>query len=114
MTLHDAQALHVELIAKLISYTYQQGFTLSWGEAYRTAEQAEWDAEKGIGIAQSVHCDRLAVDLMLFKDGVYLTNPSDYKFMGDYWKQLDPTCRHGGDFKVVDADHFSLAWQGRA
>lgn len=115
MTLHDAQALHVKLVAKLIAFTYSAGFTLSWGEAYRTPQQAEWDAEHHTGIADSVHCDRLAVDLMLFKDGVYLSDAASYKFMGDYWKSLDPTCRWGGDFKpLIDGDHFSLQWQGRS
>src|SRR6185437_5899335 len=82
VTLHEAQALHVQLVAKLITYVYSLGYELTWGEAYRTQEQAQWDADHGIGIAQSVHCDRLAVDLQLFKDGRYLTNSTDYAFMG--------------------------------
>lgn len=114
MTLNEMQTLHVELIAKLITYVYSQGYALTWGEAYRTPQQAEWDAEHGTGIAQSVHCDRLAVDLQLFKDGAYLTNSTDYAFMGAFWKQLDPRCRWGGDFHTVDADHFSLQWGNRA
>lgn len=114
MTLHDAQSLHVQLVAKLITFTYAAGFTLSWGEAYRTAQQAEWDAEHHTGIVNSVHCDRLAVDLMLFKDGVYLSDATSYQFMGEYWESLDPQCRWGGRFKIVDGDHFSLAYQGRA
>jgi len=114
MSLGELQRLHVQLVAKLITFVYAQGYELSWGEAYRTAEQAEWDCQSGTGIAQSVHCNRLAVDLQLFKDGVYLTDPTDYKFMGDYWKTLDANCRYGGDFKTVDADHFSFTYQGRS
>jgi len=114
VTLHEAQALHVQLVAKLITYVYSLGYELTWGEAYRTQEQAQWDADHGIGIAQSVHCDRLAVDLQLFKDGRYLTNSTDYAFMGTFWKQLNASCRWGGDFHTVDADHFSITWQGRS
>src|SRR5450631_3667657 len=114
MTLGELQRLHVQMVGRLIGYTYAQGFELSWGEAFRTQEQAQWDAEHGTGIAQSVHCDRLAVDLQLFKDGVYLTDPKEYRFMGDYWKQLDPLSRWGGDFSNVNADHFSLAYGGRS
>ena len=113
-TLGELQRTHTLLVAKLILYVYGEGFELTWGEAYRTPQQAQWDAQHGTGIAQSVHCDRLAVDLQLFKDGVYLTDPEEYKFMGDYWKQLDPLCRWGGDFKTVDADHFSLSYGGRS
>lgn len=112
MTLHQLQALHVQLIAKLIQFVFGQGFEITWGEAYRTQEQAQWDATNHIGIVNSVHCERLAVDFMLFKDGVYLTDPADYRFMGNYWKALNPVCRWGGDFTTVDADHFSITWGG--
>lgn len=114
MTLHEAQALHVKLTASLINFALAAGFDLTWGETYRTPAQAALDAAKHIGIAHSLHCDRLAVDFQLFKDGAYLTDPAAYKFMGDYWKTLDPACRWGGDFTTVDADHFSLTWQGRS
>ncbi len=120
MTLHDAQALHVQLVAKLIGYVYSiEGLSLTWGETYRTPQQAALNAAKGIGIAHSLHTDRLAVDFQLFKDGVYLTDPAAYKFMGDYWKTLDPSCCWGGDFldsaghPKPDSDHFSIAWGGR-
>lgn len=112
-TLHQAQALHVRLIAKLIEFVYAQpGYELTWGEAFRTAEQAQWDETNHTGIVNSVHCQRLAVDFMLFKNGFYLTDPSEYTFMGEYWKTLDPLCRWGGDFEIVDADHFSITWNG--
>lgn len=114
MTLHQAQAIHVQFIAKLIEFTFAQGYELTWGEAFRTAQQAQWDATNHIGIVNSVHCERLAVDFMLFKDGVYLTDPTSYKFMGDYWTTLDPSCRWGGNFSTVDADHFSITWNGAA
>jgi hypothetical protein len=109
------QFLHTALVAKLINYTLSQGFNLTWGEAYRTQEQAQWDCQHHTGIAASLHCDRLAVDLQLFDaSGNYLTAPAAYKFMGDYWKSLNPRCRWGGDFTTVDADHFSLTFEGRS
>lgn len=113
-TLHDMQVLHVKLFARLIDYLFAQGYEATWGEAFRTAEQAAWDAAHGTGIAQSVHCERLAVDLQLFKDGVYLTDAAHYKLLADYWVSLDPSCRAGYYFSTVDADHFSIAWEGRS
>lgn len=112
MTLHELQATHTLCIAKLITWAYAQGYELSWGEAYRTQEQAQWDATNHVGIVNSVHCERLAVDLMLFVGGVYQTDAAAYKPLGDYWKTLDPNAHWGGDFKTVDADHFSFEWQG--
>lgn len=113
MTLHDAQALHVRLTAKLITFAFASGFTLTWGETFRTAAQAALNAANGSGIAASLHCQRLAVDFQLFKDGVYLTDPAGYKLMGDYWKSLDPSCCWGGDFTTRDYDHYSIGWGGR-
>ena len=112
MNLNEAQWLHVQLTAKLIDYAYGEGFTLSWGEAFRTQVQATWNAAHGLGIQHSLHQERLAVDLMLFRDGKYLTDPLEYKLLGEFWKSLHPLCRWGGDFKTVDADHFSITWNG--
>ena len=113
MTLHEAQVLHVRLTAKLIQFAFAAGYELTWGETYRTPSQAALNAKNGVGILNSLHCERLAVDFQLFKDGAYLTDPAAYKFMGDYWKSLDPNCAWGGDFTTVDADHFSVAFGGR-
>lgn len=114
LTLGQMQRIHVQLVSELIAFTYAQGYQLSWGEAFRTAQQAQWDAAHGTGIVNSVHCDRLAVDLQLFKDGVYLTDPAAYKFMADYWQSLHPLCRAGYYFKTVDADHFGMEYLGRS
>jgi len=63
------------LVAKLIDWAYAQGYQLTAGELYRPSEQAALNAAKGSGIAHSLHTQRLAVDLQLFKDGTYLTDP---------------------------------------
>lgn len=112
MTLGNQQRRFLPLVAKLIEFAYAQGYELTAGELYRTPEQAALNAKNGSGIVHSLHTQRLAVDLQLFKDGQYLTDPAAYRFMGEFWKTLDPDCAYGGDFKSVDADHFSLAWGG--
>lgn len=111
-TLGQKQRRFLPLIAKLISFAYAKGYQLTEGEGYRTAEQAALNAQHGIGIANSLHGLRLAMDFDLFKDGMYLTASADYKFLGDYWKTLDPECCWGGDFESKDGDHFSLSWGG--
>lgn len=107
------QQRFLPLVAKLIDYAYTQGYTLTAGEMYRSPEQAALNAQHGTGIANSLHTLRLAVDLQLFKDGLYLTDAAAYAPLGAFWKTLDPDCAWGGDFtKLVDADHFSLSWGG--
>ena len=96
----------------LIEFVYKAGYQLTLGEAYRTPEQAALNAKTGAGISNSLHTKRLAIDLMLFKDGQWLQNPEDYKQFGTYWKSLNPLNRHGGDFKSKDAVHFSMEHEG--
>jgi hypothetical protein len=98
--------------AKLIVKAAEFGFGVTLGEAWRTPEQAQWDADHGSGISHSLHMDRLAIDLNLFKDGVYLTAPDAYVQLGTWWKSLGPNYRYGGDFKIRDYDHFSITPDG--
>lgn len=113
MGLRQLQNLHVQLTAKLITWCYANGYALSWGETYRTPEQSILNAQSGAGITHSLHTLRLAVDLQLFKDGVYLTNSADYKPLGEYWESLHPLCCWGGRFITrIDGNHFSLTFMG--
>lgn len=123
-------------LAKLIVHIYDSGFEASVAESYRSDEQAELNAltdagrirvallTKGEfpslaaaikastshGIKASVHRNRLAQDLNLFKNGVFLTSSIDYKQFGDWWKALNPEARWGGDWG--DSDHFSFEFNG--
>ena len=109
MTLGQAQRKFTKMVALLILYAYERGYELTWGEAYRTPEQAKLNAAKGSGIANSLHCDRLAVDFNLFKDGKYLTKTEDYRELGEFWESIGGAW--GGRFN--DGNHFSLAYGGR-
>ena len=113
MTLGDKQRRFTELVGKLITWCYDNGYELSLGEAYRTPEQAALNAQKGIGIAKSLHTSRLAIDINLFINDEWVIDPAAYTPLGTYWKSLDPDCRWGGDFtKIKDAVHFSFTHEG--
>ena len=91
------------------------GYDIQMGECWRTTEQAEWNQEHGIGIANSVHCDRLAVDLILWKNGVMLSTINDYSPAGKIWKSYSTPNNllcWGGEFQKPDVYHFSVEFGG--
>ena len=106
MTLGEKQRYFVNLIGQLIEWCYRQGYELTFGEAYRTPEQAALDVQKGTGIKNSLHTIRLAIDLNLFIDGVYQTQTEAYRPMGEFWESLGGTW--GGRFSKPDGNHFSM------
>ncbi|HCB2900600.1 TPA: M15 family metallopeptidase [Proteus mirabilis] len=112
MSLVDKQNTFTGMVAKLITFAQQKGYKLTFGEAYRTEEQAKLNAKKGSGISNSLHTQRLAVDFNLFDaNGKYLTSTSDYKELGEYWESLGGSW--GGRFKTrPDGNHFSLEHNG--
>lgn len=118
MTLREAQSLHVKLVSQLIAFAYAQGYELTWGETLRTKTQALANAVSGAGIAKSLHLIGLAVDLNLFKDGVYMPSSASHAPLGAFWLTLHPLCRWGGNFKVADGkpnpdgNHYSIKWLG--
>ena len=101
-----AQQKFSGLLGKLLVYIDTTEFKVTLGEAWRTSEQAAINAKKGIGIKNSLHCDRLAVDLNFFKDGLLITTPL---VVAEYWESLGGSW--GGRFG--DPPHFSLAYGGR-
>ncbi len=108
MTLGEKQRKFTRMIADLIIFAYDNGYELTFSEAYRTPEQAQLNAKSGAGIKNSLHTQRLAVDFNLFKDGKYLTASSDHKLLGEYWESIGGTC--GGRFN--DGNHYSLEHNG--
>jgi D-alanyl-D-alanine carboxypeptidase len=106
------QEQFAQAAAALIQKAAQMGYGVTLGEAWRTPEQAQLDANQGIGITHSLHTERLAIDLNLFQNGQYLTAPDAYQELGDWWKSIGPDYRYGGDFKIRDYDHFSITPDG--
>lgn len=115
----EAQFTFSRLLPRLLDEAIRMGYTLTLGEAYRTPEQAALNAVKGIGISNSLHGQRLAIDLQLFREGKYLPDSSDYKPLGVFWEELGKSqippvpLSWGGRFvSRPDGNHFSLEYQG--
>lgn len=113
MDIHSAQAAFALDVTKLIAFIFSQGYTCTLGEVYRTPEQAQIDAAEHKGIIDSLHCQRLAIDLNLFSpSGEYLSDSKEYRQFGIFWESLSPHNRAGVFFvekyggHLVDADHF--------
>lgn len=98
--------------ARLILKAKELGYGVTFGEAWRSPEQAALNAAKGTGISNSLHTERLAIDLNIFKNGVYLTDGTGHRELGVWWKTLGPMYRHGGDFKKPDHNHYSITPDG--
>jgi hypothetical protein len=112
VTLREKQSLFVLLVARLIQHATDEGYELTFGEAYRSPEEAARLAATGAGIANSLHTSRLAIDMNLFVDGVYRTTTEAHRPLGEWWERQHELCRWGGRFN--DANHYSLAHAGRA
>jgi hypothetical protein len=100
-------------VALLIQEADARGYAVTLGEAWRTPEQAKWNAAQGIGTVTSLHIERLAIDLNLFKDGVFITDGTGHTELGAWWKALGEDHRWGGDFQKKDYNHYSITPDGR-
>jgi len=97
MTLRQKQSNFVRLIGLLIVYAYEQGYELTFGDTYpgKFAHSEFGQHPKG-----------LAIDLNLFKDGIYLRSTESHKLLGAYWESLDSLCTWGGHWS--DGNHYSF------
>lgn len=116
MTLRDKQEIFAVAVGSLIRKAIELGFTVTLGEAWRPPEQAKIMAEKGKGSRNSLHIVRLALDINLFKDGVYLENSEDHLELGKWWESqstVDLKFCWGGRFAKPDGNHYSIGHEGR-
>ena len=105
----ELQKEHTVRYGEFIGRLAFLGYEMTQGEAWRPKEQAKRNASKGLGIVNSLNCDRLANDLNLFKNGKYLTTTEEYREAGEIWESMGGTW--GGRFG--DGNHFSTAFMGR-
>jgi len=99
MTLREKQSKFVRMVADLIIYAYQQGYELTFGDAWAR------DGHR----PNSLHYIRLAIDLNLFKDGKWLKETEDHRPLGEYWESIGGVW--GG--RWGDGNHYSLEHNGR-
>ena len=98
MSLGSEQERFSLMLGKLIIFAYNQGYQIRMGDVFAKAGHME----------NSNHYNKLAADINLFRDGVYLTDGKDHNILHDFWDTL-------GGAKRIDKDlnHYSLEYQGR-
>jgi hypothetical protein len=109
--------LHLQIqfsqdVAKLLQKANELGYGVTLGEALRLQAQAEANAASGAGIEHSLHLEKLAIDINLFKEDVYITSEEGHTELGAWWKTLGPNHRWGGDFPKKDFNHYSISPDG--
>ena len=113
-SLLEKQFIFTQNLAKLIQFINSGIYRCKVTEVFRTLEQAELNAKKGVGIKNSLHCDNLAADVYLFIPNSLVNHYKmiddfdRYKYIGEYWESLHPNNRWGGNFKNVDCVHFEM------
>lgn len=114
MSQGDKERIFTRLVAqKLLPWFFDNGYEVTFGEAWRPASTAQFFATEGIGIKNSLHRIRLAIDLNIYKDGKWLSLTSDFEAAGLYWESLSTDvyiCCWGGRFN--DGNHFSIEHEG--
>lgn len=107
--------------AQALSYFITQipleipGAQVTFGEFHRPTWVAAEYARRGLGISTSLHTQRLAADLMLFRNGVYQTSSEAYRPLVNLWLQIGPAfgVDAAAGISFNDGNHFSCAYRGR-
>ena len=114
-SLRQLQSEFAVAVADLIIHADHLGYHVTFGEAWRSEEEANRLAASGAGIRRSLHQDRLAVDLNLFnRDGIFLSKTEDHRPLGEWWVKRHSLARWGGNFAGrPDGNHYSFTYGGR-
>ena len=108
-TLRQKQSRFARLVPRLIDKAYALGYEVTLGDAYRDPRvHGPIGVKLGYGHRNSAHKQRLAIDLNLFKDGVFQDSTEAHRDLGEYWEGLGGSW--GGRFG--DGNHYSIEHEG--
>jgi hypothetical protein len=109
MTLGQKQRQFMRVLPRLIDYAYSIGYELTLGDGYRDPRlHGAMSESRGYGHPNSCHKLRLAVDLNLFRDGVYLQGADAEKghsLLHDFWDTLGGSKRINNDLNHYSFEH---------
>lgn len=105
-----AQQQFSVMTVSLYQFILSKGWKFTYGETFRSPAKAEENAAAHIGIKNSLHCLKLAVDLNIFIANKMCETFEDFLPIGEYWESIGGSW--GGRFHNQDCDHFSLIFNG--
>jgi hypothetical protein len=107
-SLVDAQWAFLKDVATLIQFIESEGDMATGGELQRTLYQQQENIRKGVSkTLNSLHLSKLAIDLAIFHDGLWLQDRDSLKKYGDFWQGLHPDNEWGGSWvSFPDIPHF--------
>jgi hypothetical protein len=107
MKLGKRQELFASLIPSLLTKAFELGFQVRIGDCFRDPRvHGQYGEKIAYGHSSSNHKLKCAIDLNLFKDGVYLATTNDHDELGSWWEEQHPQCRWGGHYN--DGNHYEL------
>jgi hypothetical protein len=112
MSLINDQAIFMQDVCRLISFSTDNGFIVTGGELFRTQEQQDIYVKTGKSkTMNSMHLKRCAIDLNFFRMigsvPTLISGKGDLQILGDYWESLDKEKNQwGGNWKFLDIPHF--------
>lgn len=111
MSLRKLQSEFAALVPRLIDKAISMGYEVTLGDAYRDPRvHGALGVKMGYGHRNSGHKKRIALDLNLFRAGVFLASTEDHRPLGEWWEKQHPLARWGGDFN--DGNHYSFEFEG--
>ncbi|HSH24308.1 MAG TPA: M15 family metallopeptidase [Massilibacterium sp.] len=108
MNLSYKQFEFLKDVCTLIQHVANKGWKVTGGELDRTIEQQKIYFESGKSkTMESLHLDRLAIDLNFFNpEGELTYKKKDLQWIGDFWESLSPQNEWGGNWEFTDTPHF--------
>jgi len=108
MSLVAEQAQFLMDVCKLVVFATKQGFVVTGGELFRTAEQQEIYLKTGRSkTMNSYHLKRCAIDLNFFKNGSLVYDTKVLAPIGAFWESLNKKNSWGGNWNSFkDVPHF--------
>lgn len=107
MKLRDKRIEFTDMLASLLLHGMSSGMDMAIDWVKRDADtQAKLVNSGASKTMKSKHINALAVDILLFEDGEYLTDgdhPS-YRELGEYWESIGGVW--GGSWGFKDSGHF--------
>ena len=93
------------MVARLIDQAFAMGYEVTLGDAYRDPRvHGALGEKKSYSSSMSLHKQRLAIDLNLFRDGRYLSSTESHRPLGEWWEAQGGSW--GGRFN--DGNHYEL------